>query len=184
MPDSDGATVSDSYRVANVGRGLWYFIHIHAARSTGPEHIDILNAIIQSLADIFPCSGVCGSDLIDYLDSHGSIDPSSTPLEALRWTYDLHTSVNKRIHKPNASWEEVRHYFTADTPCGEFCNGKHAAAEAKPPPFHLQSEHRHRGQQHTGHSHRVQDGQGPMRTGQIRRLGSDDPPIKRYRLTE
>jgi hypothetical protein len=95
------------------GPFFWHTIHIVAlGYPKSPTYIDkkCAKEFYESLAFLIPCS-ICrehykkhleNNPLTPYLDSRGDL---------LKWTIDIHNSVNKMLGKPEWTQEEVIIYY-------------------------------------------------------------------------
>jgi hypothetical protein len=67
-----------------------------------PERQAALRSHVQTLADVIPCS-ICSNH---WRAIAPTIDTSSRDA-ALKWSIDVHNAVNKRLHKPELSYEQA-----------------------------------------------------------------------------
>lgn len=93
------------------GPCMWKTMHSIAhsypekpSEETRRKYIDFF----RNLGAVIPCPS-CGDHYDKYLSDH-PIDADNRESLA-RWVYDLHSDVNKRKHKPNPSFEEVREAY-------------------------------------------------------------------------
>ena len=81
---------------------LW----LHGLASTRPNSTQF-EQCIQQVPTILPCI-VCSTHMRDYIKTHPDItDP-------VRWMFEFHNSVNKRLQKPEFAWSDV-HRATSTT---------------------------------------------------------------------
>lgn len=80
------------------GPGLWKYLHAL------PEHSESISSLRATLSNLdLPCPD-CRAHYKNYITSH-SIDNIKTRKIGQRWIFDLHNSVNKRLGKPEYSFE-------------------------------------------------------------------------------
>lgn len=130
--------------IQEIGPGIWFEIHEDAATSTSPLLGDLFVQRMKRRAERFPCDK-CRPHFIKYLETHPI--ECNTAEERLKWTYFLHSTVNKRLGKINPSWEEVKNYYMGDRKCDGFCLGeieisKPSTAYYYQPPTHTEVKKR------------------------------------------
>ena len=81
-----------------VGPKLWASIHTLARGVNSAKKSAAFRKWLQALAPVFPCP-VCAGHWARIAPTFNA----TTPASAVKWTVDVHNSVNARLHKPQLS---------------------------------------------------------------------------------
>ena len=114
------------------GPSLWRVLHSFsfAIQNSTPENIKQRNefiAFVESLKTMLPCEE-CRLHFVDYLENNSPRHASNLAL----WTFNFHNEVNKRLGKPQFSFEDVSQvYQGADAHCDMHCATKHLKSNEK-----------------------------------------------------
>lgn len=93
------------------GSGLWRFIHtITIVDSDNSDFVltnnkHVMN-ILYNITNIFPCS-MCMTLYGEFLEKLKKLD-AGKQMVLFYWSVDLHNAVNKKLNKPEWSYEESR----------------------------------------------------------------------------
>jgi hypothetical protein len=89
------------------GPALWRYLHVLAATADEPSLREQLEVLTRSL----PCEE-CREHFVKYM--HLNPPTLETPLEASRWMWAFHNSVNARLRKPQYPAERLRQDYGVD----------------------------------------------------------------------
>ena len=95
------------------GPFFWHTIHIVAiGYPKKPTYIDkkCAKEFYESLAYLIPCS-VCRTHYKEHITSNPLTPFLDSRTDLIKWTVDIHNSVNKMLGKPEWSMEEVMAYY-------------------------------------------------------------------------
>jgi len=92
------------------GPGMWSSIHIYAAEATTPERKNCFIDFITVLFSNLKCLN-CRQHATAYLERHPPRDVIDEPDGLFRWTWMMHNVVNRRLGKPELSFEEASKLF-------------------------------------------------------------------------
>ena len=95
------------------GPFFWHTIHIVAiGYPKKPTYIDkkCAKEFYESLAYLIPCS-VCRTHYKDHITSNPLTPFLDSRTDLIKWTVDIHNTVNKMLGKPEWSMEEVMAYY-------------------------------------------------------------------------
>ena len=95
------------------GPFFWHTIHIVAiGYPKNPTYIDkkCAKEFYESLAYLIPCS-VCRTHYKEHITSNPLTPFLDSRTDLIKWTIDIHNSVNKMLGKPEWSMEEVMAYY-------------------------------------------------------------------------
>jgi hypothetical protein len=115
--------------IETLGPGIWFTIHLDAKNAVTDELKDQFITRMENLANNFPCDK-CKPHFILFLqqyplnlfrnitgDSDSRIAGSSdtgvafSDIGFFKWSYIFHNMVNKRLNKPQLTFEEVYNYY-------------------------------------------------------------------------
>lgn len=110
--------------IETVGRGLWYNLHLRAAKSNRPMQRRKVFKYMEFLAANMGCAE-CREHMTDYLNKTRHLRGQIRDADGmLYYTWYLHTLVNQRKHKPNTAYDAVKDFYmktTDDRNCDGFC---------------------------------------------------------------
>lgn len=90
------------------GPSAWKFLHsVTATYPEAPtkEHKDAARALFLSLRLLLPCEDCCSHYCQTF--SPKDIEPAlESRIALMRWLFDFHNGVNKRLGKPQYAWEQ------------------------------------------------------------------------------
>ena len=95
------------------GPFFWHTMHIVAiGYPKNPTYIDkkCAKEFYESLAYLIPCS-VCRTHYKEHIISNPLTPFLDSRTDLIKWTVDIHNSVNKMLGKPEWSMEEVMAYY-------------------------------------------------------------------------
>ena len=95
------------------GPFFWHTIHIVAiGYPKNPTYIDkkCAKEFYESLAYLIPCS-VCRTHYKEHITSNPLTPFLDSRTDLIKWTVDIHNSVNKMLGKPEWTMEEVMAYY-------------------------------------------------------------------------
>ncbi len=95
------------------GPFFWHTMHIVAiGYPKNPTYIDKKSAkeFYESLAYLIPCS-VCRAHYKEHITSNPLTPFLDSRTDLIKWTVDIHNSVNKMLGKPEWTMEEVMSYY-------------------------------------------------------------------------
>jgi len=95
------------------GPFFWHTIHIVAiGYPKNPTYIDkkCAKEFYESLAYLIPCS-VCRTHYKEHISSHPLTPFLDSRTDLIKWTVDIHNTVNKMLGKPEWTMEEVMAYY-------------------------------------------------------------------------
>lgn len=115
--------VQDKY-----GPGLWFAIHLMSYKTDkDPTLRRSFLTYIQSIADNFPC-GECRGHFKNYLTTK----PPGDAQELFKWSWEFHNAVNKRLGKPQMTYDESLKPFKTMSPiCTDECGDHSTQPEVK-----------------------------------------------------
>lgn len=103
-----------------LGPGIWFTIHTLAKNATTPTLKQTFKVFIYSLREEFPCN-LCRSHIIEFLDRHpidsfwNIKDTSGRDIGLFKYTWMFHNTVNKRLNKPQLSFESALEIYYGST---------------------------------------------------------------------
>jgi hypothetical protein len=95
------------------GPFFWHTIHIVAiGYPKKPTYIDkkCAKEFYESLAYLIPCS-ICRTHYKEHITANPLTPFLDSRTDLIKWTIDIHNSVNKMLGKPEWSMEEVMAYY-------------------------------------------------------------------------
>ena len=95
------------------GPFFWHTIHIVAiGYPKNPTYIDkkCAKEFYESLSHLIPCS-VCRTHYKEHITSNPLTPFLDSRTDLIKWTVDIHNSVNKMLGKPEWTMEEVMSYY-------------------------------------------------------------------------
>ena len=94
------------------GPGVWFNIHLLAAKATDVETKEFFVQYINTLVKNLPCIE-CRKHATKYLRDNLLISylTDSDPEGLFRWSWTFHNFVNTRLSKPFIDWEIARDMF-------------------------------------------------------------------------
>lgn len=95
------------------GPFFWHTIHIVAiGYPKNPTYIDkkCAKEFYESLAYLIPCS-VCRTHYKEHIAANPLTPFLDSRTDLIKWTVDIHNSVNKMLEKPEWTIEEVMSYY-------------------------------------------------------------------------
>lgn len=95
------------------GPFFWHTIHIVAiGYPKNPTYIDkkCAKEFYESLSYLIPCS-VCRTHYKEHITSNPLTPFLDSRTDLIKWTVDIHNSVNKMLGKPEWTMEEVMSYY-------------------------------------------------------------------------
>jgi hypothetical protein len=110
------------------GPSAWTFLHAVSfayPEDPSPEHKEAALNLFSSLQLLLPCGDCCShycstfqrKDLLEHLESKDTFS---------KWLVKFHNQVNKRLKKPEYSYDQAKAYYLNDeatcaiqSPCGE-----------------------------------------------------------------
>lgn len=108
-----------------VGPGVWFMIHKAAAEAVNGDSKTFFLETLKFVLTNYPCEN-CKVHLENYIEKN-SLQKyiNSGGVELLRYTWLLHNTVNKRLRKPQITFEKVKNYYIGVTkPCNKGCGGE------------------------------------------------------------
>ena len=111
------------------GSSLWHYLNIISFTYPDNPGPDVITDMYNYMINLYlPCEEC----LVHYRQALKSINVSGNYLAAClssrdlfsKWIYALHTNVNKRLNKPNMSYEEVYDKYSKlrNSECSEACD--------------------------------------------------------------
>lgn len=95
------------------GPPTWRFLHEVAdalpVSNVSDEKAAAFTNLIKALPHLLPCPA-CQSHFLAYLESN-PLPKEISKISAKQWMHDVHNSVNKRLGKPELSFEEAERAF-------------------------------------------------------------------------
>ena len=110
------------YDVRRWGPSMWHAFHITALiKDMKMENQNVQKeseAWIRALPSVLPCP-TCSAHLAELYRKMPLPKPEKDTFKVFQWSVDIHNAVNKRLNKPNVSFEEAaKLYFDKGTnPC-------------------------------------------------------------------
>jgi hypothetical protein len=84
---------------------IWAFLHtICIGYSTRPYYTDIEEKL-KTFVTLMPCE-ICLDTYVEYLDKLTTLDKAD-PMCLFKWSVDLHNAVNKKLNKPEISFDDA-----------------------------------------------------------------------------
>jgi hypothetical protein len=87
--------------------GPYFWGTLHLACLGGGKIKDLVEAFPSAL----PCP-TCSSHFSSVIRSHPFPDDMENPIEVFKWSVDVHNAVNKRLGKPNVSYNDAFDFWT------------------------------------------------------------------------
>jgi len=109
--------------IESVGPGLWYGLHLRAAKANGRRQRHKVLLYMEFLAKELPCPE-CRTHLANFLQKTRHLWRKIHDNETLLYyTWYLHTLVNKRKNKENVPFQVVFDFYDkVASECTEFCS--------------------------------------------------------------
>ena len=97
--------------IEELGAGIWFMLHFHAARVSTPARAREFHALVYDLAIRFPCPE-CGQHFVEYL-AECPLPSGYSVTEYSEWVYKFHCRRNAEAKPPrsNPPKEEVFAYY-------------------------------------------------------------------------
>jgi hypothetical protein len=117
MELKDSAMDADS--VKQLYRGLWFSLHLMAARARTPETKAAFRELVEAYKTSFPCER-CKRHFRKYtevnpLDQYESVyDENGIDVGYAKWTWMLHNNVNRGLAKPYMDWDTFSRLWLSD----------------------------------------------------------------------
>lgn len=93
--------------IKKLGEGLWFIIHSLALHATTNELINNYIITMNSLCNHFPCE-MCKPDFEKFIKTYPMIYYKHN---LFKWSWMLHDMVNKKLNKPQMSYENALEYY-------------------------------------------------------------------------
>jgi len=109
------------------GPGVWFSIHLFAAKATDTEEKDFFVQFINTTVKNLPCLE-CRNHATKYLKRNPLISYMSSrdPKGLFRWSVDFHNHVNTRLRKRTVRFDAAVEMFYNDSGvCAGDCGGVH-----------------------------------------------------------
>ena len=111
--------VSKFQKPHKVGTGIWFCLGLMSVTCITKQDLKYFINFMKTLSDVFPCDK-CGVDFREYIKSNPLED--ITPMtatdydnykknSAFAYIFDLHNSVNFKLHKTIVSYQDAIEYF-------------------------------------------------------------------------
>jgi len=98
------------------GTHLWSYIHTITVIDYANCENSTIKAIeiLKNIKNVIQCP-VCVKKYEEHLNKLDSIDPSQ-PMVLFQWAFELHNDVNKKLNKPEITYEEAINIW-----CNKIC---------------------------------------------------------------
>lgn len=124
--------VKYSTNPAILGPGVWYDIHLESKNAKTEEQKKSFVHKMYLLAQSFPCL-TCRKHIDDYIQSNpfeplwNETTNTGEQIGMFKWSWLFHNVVNKRLNKPNISWDNALYIFSdaSINSCAKDCTDDH-----------------------------------------------------------
>ena len=107
------------FSIEDSGNGMWCTMHVHAASIETEQDSIVFILWMKKYAITFPCEK-CRPHFQKYMNGH-PLKKGQNAEYYLKWTYEFHEAVNRRLNKKSSTWDEVKKQYMDTLNCSGFC---------------------------------------------------------------
>jgi hypothetical protein len=119
--------------IRKIGSGIWYIIHKEAIICQDSK---AYISFIHRLKDSFPCE-VCKRHFAEYLERNPIEEYLHVDKGMFIWSWKFHNSVNRRLGKPEMSYEVAERMYTGPNDNCNLCTNISGSDEPRLEFFYL-----------------------------------------------